>query len=179
MGLSRQLGVESAEAFECLLAELFAVEVERRVGAVEREHLRLAFEFVAAEKVRPVLDDGAAKGPADLLVRIREHSLLNEVGFVEAAVPEVSGKRPGKDVGARFGNDVQLRAKRATLGGVEPVRDELEFGDGIPAVGGAHAGQELRRDLLSVDIDLVVTPLARVGGRLSARSSPSRPVPSA
>ena len=165
MHLTRDFEVATPEELACRLGEFFTVEIEERVRAVERENLRLALVLIAAEEVRPVQPDGATKRPADLLVRVGKHPLLDEVGRVESAVPEVAGKRSRNGVGARLGDDVQLSAMCAALGRVEPVRDELELGDGIPAVGGIQAVEELRRHLLTVDIYVVVGPIAGIGGR--------------
>src|SRR5688572_27386988 len=115
MLLAGDFEVPAAEELARGLGEFLTVEIEDRVGAVERENLRLALVLVAAEEMRPVPDDRTTERSAELLVRVREHPLLDEVGRVESIVPEVAGKRSRQAVGPRLGDDVQLRAVRSAL----------------------------------------------------------------
>jgi hypothetical protein len=131
------------------------IDVEARVGAVEGHRLRLALELVIGKEVHAVLADRPAEGAADLLIRVRQDALLDEVSGVEAIVAEVAGERAGGPIRPRLGNRVDDHALRPALAGVEPVADHFELGDRVAAVAGLllRAANELRH-LLPIDVDL-------------------------
>src|SRR5207249_2546834 len=69
-----ELVVESAEHRMGVAREVL-VDVEGRIRTVVDEGLRFACEAVAAEEMDPIFDDWAARGTADLLIRIRQHTM--------------------------------------------------------------------------------------------------------
>ena len=88
------------------------IEVELRVRTVEDERCWLALVFVVPKIVKPILHDGTAVGRAYLLIRIGEHAMRDKICSIELVVPKIAGKRPRRDVGARLGDEVHLRANR-------------------------------------------------------------------
>src|SRR5215510_3937012 len=107
------------------------VDVKGRVWTGVDEGLRLALEAVAAEEMDPVSDNRATKGPADLLIRIRQHTMGDEIGGVELVVAEVAAERAGEYVRARLGDGVHDHAGRMALRRIEPVGEHLKFRDRI------------------------------------------------
>src|SRR5712691_7395804 len=60
------------------------------VGRDVGKALRLALVFVVREEVKLVLDDRTAKCEAQLLVRIRQHRLVDRIGRIEYVISEVA-----------------------------------------------------------------------------------------
>ena len=85
--LRRQLHVEPHHRL-ALTVQRCLVDVEARKGARERDGSRLTLDFVVREEVSTVADDRPAKRAAHLLVRVGDDTLLDEIGGVEAIVPE-------------------------------------------------------------------------------------------
>ena len=79
----------------------------------------------------PILDDRAAKGCAQLLVRIREDALGDKIRGVEFVATEIAPKRAGEDVRPRLGDRIHEHAGRAPLAGVKPVGDDLKLTDRV------------------------------------------------
>ena len=129
-------------------------DVECRVRRVPDGRQRLVLVFIIGEEVELVLQDRPAVRPADLLIRVGQDALQHRIWRVELAVPKAAHERSRKQVGSRLCNGVHLHARRSALGRVEPVRDELEFRDRIVAVPGLIAGAQVRRHLLTVDVEL-------------------------
>src|SRR5215813_4693316 len=126
----RELVVETSQHGVRMAREVL-VDVKGRVWTGVDEGLRLALEAVAAEEMDPVSDDRAAKGPADLLIRIWQHPMGDEIGSVELIAAEISAEGAGEDVGARLGDRVHDHAGRMPLRRIEPVRQHFEFRDRI------------------------------------------------
>src|SRR6476661_8185957 len=122
----RELVVQTAQHGVRMAREVL-VDVKGRVWTVVDEGLRRAFEAVAAEEMDSVSDNRASKGPADLLIRIRQHTMGDEIRGVELVVAEVTAERAGEYVRARLGDGVHDHAGRMPLRRIEPVRKHLEF----------------------------------------------------
>ena len=106
--------------------------------------------------MRLVLDQRTANSAADLLVRVRQHAVGDEVLGVPLVVAEVAVDAAVVVVGARARDRLHLDAERAALRDVEQVGDDLEFGDRLAAelrLAEARAGH-LLRDFLAVEIEL-------------------------
>ena len=103
-----------------------------------------------------VLADRAAKRRAELLVRIGQHAIDDEVFRVPPVASKVARGRAGEEIGSRLRHRIDLHAGRAPLARVEPVGDEFELRDRIAAVVGlAEAGRRNRgRHLMTVDVQL-------------------------
>ena len=103
-----------------------------------------------------VLSDRAAERGAELLVRIGEHAIHDEVAGIPPVASEVARGAACERVRSRFRDGVDLHARRPALAGIEPVCDELELGDRVAAVvrlaeaGGRNRG----RHLMTVDVQL-------------------------
>src|SRR5262245_14067088 len=82
------------------------IDVERRVGTVERDRRWLALAFVIDEVVCSIFSDRSAKGPIESPVLVRQDPLLNEILRVEAGVAETLGEAAGGRIGARLGDRV-------------------------------------------------------------------------
>ena len=116
-----------------------------------------------SEEVRLVLDQRTADRAADLLVRVRQHAVGDEVLGVPLVVAEVAVDAAVVVVGARARDRLHLDAERAALRDVEQVGDDLELGDRLAAelrLAEARAG-DLLRDLLAVEIQLELRDRAR------------------
>ena len=112
-----------------------------------------------------IAPDRAAERHTQLLIRVRKHALLNEIGGVETFVPEVPGEAAGKGVGTGLGDGVDLQPVRPPLRRVEPIGDELELGNRVAAEAGlAKPPPRGLRHLLAVDVDLVGSVRAGVFG---------------
>jgi hypothetical protein len=132
------------------------IDVEKRIRAVVGERLRLALVLVVEEQVDAIAPDRAAIRRAQLLVRVREHPILDEVGGVEGVVPEVPRERAGRRVRARLGDGVDDHPHRAALRRIEPVGDELELRDRVAAetrLAEVRSGDAVL-DLLPFHVDL-------------------------
>jgi len=129
-----------------------------------------------AEEVEPIPHDRAARGHTELLV-LEGHDLIEDVILrTPVRVAEVAGKRPREHVGARLGDGIHLRGGRPALGRVEPVRDELEFGDLIPAVPRLAAHARGVHHHLAVEVEGVVDVVLSVD-RDGVAADRRRPVP--
>src|SRR5262245_16540093 len=91
----RELVVQTSQHRVRMTGEVL-VDVKGRVRAVVDERLRCAFEAVAAEEMDPILHNRPAQGPADLLIRIWQHTMSDEIGSVELAVAEIAPERAGE-----------------------------------------------------------------------------------
>ena len=110
---------------------------------------------------------------ADLLIRVGQDAVQHIIWRIELAVPKAAHERSRKQVGPRLGDRVHLHARGSALGRVEPVRDELEFGDRIVAVPRLVAGADIRRDLLAVDVELKLADIDPVlHGKCALRVGP-------
>ncbi len=163
-----------AAAEEAVLNQL-GVEGERLSGQRRRrreDRVRLVLALERREEVHLVLDQRPADRAADLLVRIGQHAVGDEVLGVPLVVAEVAVDAAVVVVGARSRDRLHLDAERAALRNVEQVGDDLELGDRLAAelrLAEARPGH-LLRDLLAVEIQLEL-PVAharrgidRVGG---------------
>src|ERR1044071_8956397 len=110
------------------------VMVEARIHRRVRLCRRLALVLVIAEEMDPVFADGTAERRAELLIRVRQHTIDNEVAGVEPVAPKISRRRSRERVRSRFRDRVDLDACRATLARVDAIRHELELGDRITGV---------------------------------------------
>src|SRR2546422_11520811 len=111
--------------------------------------------FPVSEEMDTVPHDWASNRPAELLILVGDHSLLNEVGRVPLIVAEVTRKCPGYSIRAGLGDGIHHHTHRASLGGVESVRREHELGNRIAAVARLVLRTTHRqRRLLAVDLDL-------------------------
>src|SRR5205814_710635 len=144
--------------------------VECRVGCREDERLRLSLVVVAAEVMNLILLDRAAEGPAQLLVRVGDYMLRDEIGRIQAVITKVAGEGSRRRVRARSRDGIHLDAARASLGGIEAVRDIFELADGIAAeVRLPEADHQRAGDLLAIDIDLIgsIPPRQRIIARIA------------
>src|SRR5262245_56105781 len=105
----RELVVQPSQHRVRMAGEVL-VDVKGGVWAVVDERLGLPFEAVAAEEMDPIPHNRPAQGPADLLIRIWQHTMSDEIGSVELVVAEVTAKRAGEQVGARLGDGVHDHA---------------------------------------------------------------------
>ena len=151
--LRRQLLIHT-HACQFHVSDAVQRDVEGGVWCLPDGRQRLVLVFVVGEVVKLVLHNRAARGAADLLVRVGHDLVQHRIGRVPVAVPEVADEGTRKRVGARLGDGVHLHARRAALRGVEPVRDELELRDRVVAVPGLVAGAQVRGHLQAVDVDL-------------------------
>ena len=109
--------------------------------------------------MQAITNDGAAHGRAELLIRVWQDPVENEVLGVELVVPEIAAQRTRERVGARLGDGIHHHTGRSPLRRVEAVGDDLELGNrvatdlGLLAVGGRVI---VCRDLLAVDVGLGV-----------------------
>ncbi len=85
--LGRELQVQPCHRL-ALTVQRRLVDVEARKGARERHRSRLTLDLVVPEEVSTVANDRPAKRGAHLLVRVGDDALLDEIGGVEAIVPE-------------------------------------------------------------------------------------------
>src|SRR5262245_14476389 len=83
-----QVAAEPILVFFPRVREINAVEFGKRTG--ERERLRFTFCFVEGEEMDAVLLEGTPERGADLLIRVREHAMHNEVRGVELIVSKIS-----------------------------------------------------------------------------------------
>ncbi len=145
--------------------------VERRIGAGKRKGLRVPFAFVVAEEVHLVLNDRSAERPADLLIRVGEHLMDDEVGGIEFVAAEIARQRARVDIGSRLGDGVHLCAARPSLRGVEPARDELELLHRVAAEARLSVSglRNQLRDLLTIQIQLERAGRRRERGRIANR----------
>ena len=75
-----------------------------------REGSRLPLELVVGEVVELVLDDRAAEGEAELLIRVRKNRVEHRVGRIQAGVPEVGTEGTRRGIATTFGDGVDLNA---------------------------------------------------------------------
>ncbi len=160
----RHLPVGPAE--EAVLHE-FGREGPREGGQRVRrrdDRVRLVLALVAQEVVDLVLHDWPADGGAELLVRIRQHAVGDEVLRVQLVVTEVAVDAAIEVVGARTRDRLHLDAERTALGDVEQVGDDLELGNRLAAEArlAETAAGHLLRDLLAVEIELELPVAHRV-----------------
>src|SRR4030095_1275875 len=85
----RELVIQSSQHRVRMTCEVL-VDVKGRVGAVVEEGLRPACEAVAAKEMDAIPDNRAAHSPADLLIRIRQHTMRDEIRGVELVIAEVA-----------------------------------------------------------------------------------------
>ncbi len=163
--LRRHLPVGTAE--EAVLHELGRERPGEGRQGVRRgdDGARLVFAFVAEEVVQLVAHDRSADGGADLLVRIRQHAVGDEVLAVHLVVAEVTVDAAVDVVGPRARDGLHLDAQRSALGDVEEVRDHLELGNRLAAEArlAEAAARHLLRDLLPVEVQLELPVADRVG----------------
>src|SRR5262245_14426228 len=126
----RKLIVHSAQRRVHTSGEVH-VNIEGRVWAVVGVGVRLMRVSVTAEEMYTILDDRAAKGSAQLLIRIGENALGDKIRSVEFVATEIAPERPRENIRSRLGDGIHKHAGRTSLAGVKPVRDHLKFGDRV------------------------------------------------
>src|SRR5262249_31554884 len=140
-----------------LLLRVGALQVDVEGGIRRRVRSRIwrPLVLVVEEVVDAIPLNRPAPGRRQLLIGVREHFLLNEIGGIESVVAEVAREGSPRCVGARLGDGVDLDAGRASLARVEPVRDHLELRNGVLAEARlAEAGRNQLRNLLTIDVQL-------------------------
>ena len=130
--------------------------VEGRVLTRERDGLRLPLGLVIPEEMRAIPLDRSAERRAELLIRILQLASGDEIGRLEAIVPEVAGERAGKGIGSGLGDRIHLESAASSLQRVEAIGGHFELADGIAAEAGlpARALALGVGDLLTVDVEL-------------------------
>src|SRR6476659_4488851 len=95
----RELVIQSCQDRVRMTREML-VDVKGRVWTVVDERLRLACEAVAAEEMDAVPDNRPAHGPTDLLIRIWQDAMGDEIWRVELVAAEVPAERARQQIGA-------------------------------------------------------------------------------
>ena len=163
----RELIVQAAAA-DLPVVRPLQRDVEERVRRAPDAGPRLLLVFIVGEEVQLVPQHGAADGRAVLLVVDRFHLPVGADGAIwriEQAVAKVASEQPRELIGPRLGDHIDLHGRRPALRRVEPVRDELEFGNRILAVPRLAAGPELRRHLLAIHVVMELSRLAVIAVR--------------
>ncbi len=128
------------------------------------------------EEVRPVPDDRAADGAAELLARVVVLLLVELALRPQRVVAEEPERRSVQVVRARLGDDRQRAAGRPADLAVEPVGDDAELADRVLAELRAGQAQRLVGEIHAVDED---GRLARVAAGAEDRLVRHEPEPAA
>ena len=107
-----------------------------------------------------------------LLILVRQNAVHHGIRRVPGLVAKVAARATGKRVRPGLGDHVDLEAERAALCRIEAARLQLHLTDRVAAEarwsGAGRHRQELR-DLLAVEVDLVVAVPLRAAGRVRRR----------